>query len=179
MHEGTLWLPVYTHTHTHTDTLGFSNSTVYVHLRLKPTQFTLLLTKMGILTYFCVYFTVYNNLWKITQLGSRELFEKCLYVHALGVNKNSVINYSPSCLSKPVRFFWWNVVLTTFLCLGTFQLHCCLRRVRKLSDFIKNISICGPKMNKGLTGVELHNILVKLIHYLTMINVFLQNLLIS
>ncbi len=29
-------------------------------------------------------------------------------------------------------------------------------RVRELSDFIKNILICVPKMNKGLTGWERH-----------------------
>ncbi len=28
--------------------------------------------------------------------------------------------------------------------------------VRKLSDFIKNILICVPKMNEGLTGLERH-----------------------
>ncbi len=30
------------------------------------------------------------------------------------------------------------------------QLHCCLYKVRKLSDFIKSILICVPKMNKVL-----------------------------
>ncbi len=30
------------------------------------------------------------------------------------------------------------------------QLHCCLCRVRKLSDFIKNILICALKMNEGI-----------------------------
>ncbi len=29
-------------------------------------------------------------------------------------------------------------------------------RVRELSDFIKNILICVPKMNEGLTGLERH-----------------------
>ncbi len=48
------------------------------------------------------------------------------------------------------------LVLTTFLGLGTFQLHCCLCRVRKLSDFIKNILISIPKMNRGLIGLERH-----------------------
>ncbi len=42
---------------------------------------------------------------------------------------------------------WTNNVLTTFL--G-------LERGRKLSDFIKNILICVPKMNEGLTGLERH-----------------------
>ncbi len=29
-------------------------------------------------------------------------------------------------------------------------------RVRELSEFIKNILICVPKMNEGLTGLEQH-----------------------
>ncbi len=29
-------------------------------------------------------------------------------------------------------------------------------RVRELLEFIKNILICVPKMNKGLTGLERH-----------------------
>ncbi len=29
---------------------------------------------------------------------------------------------------------------------------CCLWKVTELSDFIKNILICVPKMNEGLTG---------------------------
>ncbi len=51
---------------------------------------------------------------------------------------------------------FFNDVLNTFLVLGMFQLHCCLRRVRKLSDLIKNTLNCGPKMNEGLTGLEQH-----------------------
>ncbi len=43
-------------------------------------------------------------------------------------------------------------VLTMFLGLK-FQLRW---RDRKLSDFIKNILICVPKMNKGLMGLEWH-----------------------
>ncbi len=33
---------------------------------------------------------------------------------------------------------------------------CCLWRVRELSDSNKNILICVPKMNGGLTGLEQH-----------------------
>ncbi len=47
-------------------------------------------------------------------------------------------------------------VLAAFLALGTLQLHYCLRRARELEDFIKNIFICVPKMNEGLTGSERH-----------------------
>ncbi len=30
------------------------------------------------------------------------------------------------------------------------------KRVRELSDFIKNILLCVPKMNEGFTGLEWH-----------------------
>ncbi len=47
-------------------------------------------------------------------------------------------------------------VHATFMDLEILQLHCCLCRVRELSDFIKNILICVPKMNQGLTDLERH-----------------------
>ncbi len=50
----------------------------------------------------------------------------------------------------------FNDLLTTFLVHKTIQLRCCLCRVRKLSDLIKNILICVPKMKEGLTGLEWH-----------------------
>ncbi len=40
-----------------------------------------------------------------------------------------------------------------FLDVRIFQLHCCLYRVRKLSNFIKNILICVSKMNE-VTGLK-------------------------
>ncbi len=51
---------------------------------------------------------------------------------------------------------YFTYVLATFLDLGTLQLHCCLWRVREHSDSIKNILICVPKMNEGLTDLERH-----------------------
>ncbi len=45
-------------------------------------------------------------------------------------------------------------VHTMFLGLGIFQSCCCLCIVRELSDLIKNTDVM--KMNKGLTGLELH-----------------------
>ncbi len=42
-------------------------------------------------------------------------------------------------------------VFTTFLDLGTFQLSCYIWRVWEVSDLIKNILICVPRMNEGLT----------------------------
>ncbi len=47
---------------------------------------------------------------------------------------------------------WTVLPMSLFLGLGTFQLCCGLWRVRKLSDFIKNILICVPKMNEGILG---------------------------
>ncbi len=46
-------------------------------------------------------------------------------------------------------------VITTFLsheCVSCVAVY----RVRKLSDFLKNILICVTKKNKDLTGSELH-----------------------
>ncbi len=42
-----------------------------------------------------------------------------------------------------------------FLCLDCGSFPCCLWR-SELSDFIKNIFICVPKLNKGLTGLKRH-----------------------
>ncbi len=50
-----------------------------------------------------------------------------------------------------------NDALTTFL--GLERVSCiavCLWRVKKLSDFIKNILICVLKINESLTGLERH-----------------------
>ncbi len=45
-------------------------------------------------------------------------------------------------------------VFTTFL--GLERGSCIAVKVRKLLTFIKNILICVPKMNEGLTGLERH-----------------------
>ncbi len=55
-----------------------------------------------------------------------------------------------NCWIKWCRMNYFNDVFTMFL--G--QLHCCQWRVRKLSDFIKNILICFLKMNEGLMGLN-------------------------
>ncbi len=47
-------------------------------------------------------------------------------------------------------------VLTTFLCVDRGNIVAVYGRVRELSDSIKNILICVPKMNEGLTGLEQH-----------------------
>ncbi len=47
-------------------------------------------------------------------------------------------------------------VLTTFLDLDRGSILAVYGWVRELSEFIKNILICVPKINKGLTGLERH-----------------------
>ncbi len=45
-------------------------------------------------------------------------------------------------------------VLATFMCVDRGNILAVYGRVRELSDSIRNILICVPKMNKGLTGLE-------------------------
>ncbi len=47
-------------------------------------------------------------------------------------------------------------VLATFLDFDRGSILAVYGRVRELSEFIKNILICVPKMNKGFTGLERH-----------------------
>ncbi len=49
-------------------------------------------------------------------------------------------------------------VSAAFLCLERGSSLAVYGTARKLSDLIKNILICVPKMNKGLTGLEQHEI---------------------
>ncbi len=51
---------------------------------------------------------------------------------------------------------YFNDVLATFLSLDRGSILAVYGRVRELSEFIKNILICVPKMNEGLTGLERH-----------------------
>ncbi len=46
-------------------------------------------------------------------------------------------------------------VLATFLCVDR-NILAVYGRVRELSEFIKNILICVPKMKEDLTGLERH-----------------------
>ncbi len=50
----------------------------------------------------------------------------------------------------------FNNVITTFLDLDHVRILAVYGRVRELSEIIKNILICVPKMNEGLTGLERH-----------------------
>ncbi len=49
---------------------------------------------------------------------------------------------------------YFNNVFTTFLDLDRVKILAVYGRVRELSEFIKNILICVPKMNEGLTGLN-------------------------
>ncbi len=51
---------------------------------------------------------------------------------------------------------YFNDVLTTFLGLEPGSCVAVYGVVRKLSDLIKNLLICVPKMNEGFTGLERH-----------------------
>ncbi len=48
-----------------------------------------------------------------------------------------------------------NDVLATFLSLHV-RILAVSGRIRELSEYMKNILICVPKMNKDLSGLELH-----------------------
>ncbi len=61
----------------------------------------------------------------------------------LGLNHWSHMNY-------------FNDVLVPFLSLDRVRILAVYGRVRELSEFINNILICVPKMNKGLMGLERH-----------------------
>ncbi len=88
-----------------------------------------------------------------TVTRGEELLNKVInfvfFAHKKHSHSFSKLKLSPCCHTD-----YFTEVLATFL--GTFQLRCCLWRVRKLSDFIKNILICVLKMNEGLTGLKKH-----------------------
>lgn len=52
---------------------------------------------------------------------------------------------------------YFNDVFTTFLDLESASCIACQWRDRKLSGFIKDISICAPKSNESLPGLERHD----------------------
>ncbi len=51
---------------------------------------------------------------------------------------------------------YFNDDLAMFLSLDRVRMLAVYGRVKELSEFIKNILICVPKMNEGLTGLERH-----------------------
>ncbi len=60
--------------------------------------------------------------------------------------------------STTAIYITWTILTMSLYLSGswTWLLRCCLCRVRKLWDFIKNIFICFPKMNEGFMGLERH-----------------------
>ncbi len=71
-------------------------------------------------------------------MAVKELLNKVEYIFVFFAHKK----YSRSFTKLKLKL--------KFLDLGTLQLRCCLWRLRGLSDYIKNIWICVPKMNEGL-----------------------------
>ncbi len=69
------------------------------------------------------------------------------------INPRSFINL---WLNHWCHMDYFNDVLTLLHGPWTCQLCCCLWRVRKLSDFIKNILNCVLKINEGLMSLERH-----------------------
>ncbi len=51
---------------------------------------------------------------------------------------------------------YFNDLIAMFLSLDRVRILAVYGRVRELSDSIKNILICVPKMNEGVTGLEQH-----------------------
>ncbi len=52
---------------------------------------------------------------------------------------------------------YFNDLLATFLSLHRVRILAVYGSVRELSECIKTILICVPKMNEGLTGLERHD----------------------
>ncbi len=103
----------------------------------------------------CMCIVIFSIMAEDCNLGEKNCWRKSLFLFSLRTKKYF------RCFAKVKLSHWWQMdcfidVLTTFLDLGTFQLRCSLWRVRELSDFIRNILICVPKMNEGLTGLERH-----------------------
>ncbi len=65
--------------------------------------------------------------------------------------------YSRSFIKLRLNHWCHTDSFNDVLTIKMFQLCCCLYTVRKLWDFI-SILICVPKMNEGLTGLELHKV---------------------
>ncbi len=51
---------------------------------------------------------------------------------------------------------YFNDLLAKFLSLDRVRILAVYGRVRELSEFIKNVLICVPKINENLTGLERH-----------------------
>ncbi len=97
----------------------------------------------------CLHALWYSREW-LRRLTRMKLLNKAIIFVFFAYKKYS-------CSFIKLRFNHWchmdyfnNALILPFWALNV-VVSCCLWRVKKLSDFIKNISICIPKMNKGLT----------------------------
>ncbi len=98
--------------------------------------------------------SLYSPQWQRMGRGAEELLNKVI-IFVFFAHKKYSRSFVKLQLNHWCHMHYFNNVFT-FLDLGTFKLHCCLCRVRKLSDFVKNILIFVLKMNEGLTGLERH-----------------------
>ncbi len=85
-----------------------------------------------------------------------ELLNKLFLFYFFFEHKKCSRNFVKLWLNPWCHLDYFIKVRTTILSLGTFQMHYSLLRVRELLDFIKNILIYVPKMNKGFAGLERH-----------------------
>ncbi len=88
----------------------------------------------------------------------RMTLKRSLFIFNLRAQKKYSCSFITLRLNHWCHMDYFNNALPTFLGHKTFQLCCWLCRVRKLTDFIKNILICVLKMNEGFTGLEQHEV---------------------
>ncbi len=86
--------------------------------------------------------------------GGDELLNKVIILVFFAHNKYSR-RFIKLQLSTWCHMNYYTDVLAMFLDLDRVMTIAVYGRVRELSDLIKNIIICVPKMNKCLTGLEL------------------------
>ncbi len=111
-------------------------ATYDIHLKLQLTQ-----PSSQICNENLNFYSIITKRW----CGGEELLNKVV-IFVFFVYKMYSRSFIKLWFNHWCNMDYFNNVLM-FLGLGTFQLHCCLWRIRKLSYFIKNILICVPKMN--------------------------------
>ncbi len=87
--------------------------------------------------------------------GGEELLNKVI-IFVFFVYKKYSRSFVKLRLNPWCHKDYFNDVLTTFLDLDCVRIIAVYGRVRELLGCIKNILICVPKMNEGLTGLERH-----------------------
>ncbi len=87
--------------------------------------------------------------------GGDKLLNKVV-IFVFFANKKYSRSFVKLRLNPWCHMDYFNDVLATFLSLDRGNILAFYGRDREFSEFIKNIFICVPKMNKGLTGLERH-----------------------